>query len=514
MAKKVRRMRTFARTASKSMEKNLVENAKKLKENPYLIFPEYSDKYSKKYFGKIKKTIDKTTKFFDDAKKLEKFANKKTLDGALAGTLLLAHTKKAPYLAVAKFSFGDVTYAQRGKAGKEKLIAVQHFDNPVLRLFGIKEISMKKKLHVYSWDNGFFSSGIEAKPPKEFVDFIIKKVGFSIKDGISSCGHISAKEIKEKSSASQYYLMIFWKSADVLFVICENCAKSTKNTMFKITKYLISSKIASDFSIDVVGKVFEKEAEQKTLFIDEYLSGDITDFELIKKNKEEREESVRASNEKILVLDDESFGTDVESFIDALEPNEFERMGLEFILEKVEEPIVLKNVTPNKVLEIYWRTYGVAAIDSIVQNEKLSEKFFSLDDIPANILQLVSNYKKRQKILSKLPSYEDLPPLSNFADHMARTYKTFGEKKTIQEIKRRPDSTKGKALAYAFLLCFHKGKDKKWKYSQVELEYGEFLKEYTKKLLESTPEGYHEALKELITASGSSENVDNFTLRE
>ena len=164
--------------------------------------------------------------------------------------------------------------------------------------------------------------------------------------------------------------MIFWKSADVLFVICENCAKSTKNTMFKITKYLISSKIASDFSIDVVGKVFEKEAEQKTLFIDEYLSGDITDFELIKKNKEEREESVRASNEKILVLDDESFGTDVESFIDALEPNEFERMGLEFILEKVEEPIVLKNVTPNKVLEIYWRTYGVAAIDSIVQNEK------------------------------------------------------------------------------------------------------------------------------------------------
>jgi len=34
MVKKIRRMRTFARTASKSMEKNLVENAKKLKKTP------------------------------------------------------------------------------------------------------------------------------------------------------------------------------------------------------------------------------------------------------------------------------------------------------------------------------------------------------------------------------------------------------------------------------------------------------------------------------------------------
>ena len=35
MAKKIRRMRTFARTASKSMEKQLVENAKQLKKDPW-----------------------------------------------------------------------------------------------------------------------------------------------------------------------------------------------------------------------------------------------------------------------------------------------------------------------------------------------------------------------------------------------------------------------------------------------------------------------------------------------
>ena len=74
MAKKFRRTRTFARTASKSMEKKLVENAKKLKENPYLILPGYTDDFSNKCFKKIKKSIEKIKKLSDDEKKLEKLS--------------------------------------------------------------------------------------------------------------------------------------------------------------------------------------------------------------------------------------------------------------------------------------------------------------------------------------------------------------------------------------------------------------------------------------------------------
>ncbi|MCK5636732.1 MAG: hypothetical protein KAH91_04855, partial [Thermoplasmatales archaeon] len=84
MAKKIRRMRTFARTAAKSLEKKLVENAKKLREDPYLILPDYEDSYSSKHFDKIKRSLDKINRFNDDAKKLEKLSNKRGLDGALA----------------------------------------------------------------------------------------------------------------------------------------------------------------------------------------------------------------------------------------------------------------------------------------------------------------------------------------------------------------------------------------------------------------------------------------------
>jgi hypothetical protein len=513
MVKKIRRVRTFARTASKSMEKKLIENAKNLADDPTIVLPEYSDNFSRKIIEKIKKKLIVISKYKDDSKKLEKLSNKRDLSGALAGTLLVANSEKAPYLAVAKFPTGDITYAQRGRADKEKLISVQHYDDPILRLLGIKDIAQKKKLHIYSWDEGFTSTGKEPNPPKEFVDFIIKKIDLKKNKNILSCGDISQDQIKESKIVKKDYLRIHWQSANIYFGICKDCAKSKKNTIFNITKYMLQPDISSDFIIDVVGSVVkQKDSLQSTKYIDDYLSGKLTDFEFIEKNMKDRESSIKDSEEKIFILDGTSYGDNVEEFIDALSPDKYEREGLKIILDQVKEPVVLNSVTPNKVLEKYWKDYGLSSINSIIKDEEMAKKFYSLDDSPSDILELVFGFKERQKILSELPQYKSLPPLSAFVDNIARTYRTFGEKKAASEIKKRPNNPKGKSLAYAFLLAFGKGTDKKWQFSQVEIEYGEFLKDYVKKLLDAKPSKYHEAFKELIVASGSSENVDDFKI--
>lgn len=510
MVKKMRRVRTFARTAAKSMEKRLIENAKQLQEDPYIVLPDYEDAYSKRIFDKIKKSLDKVHRFNDDIKKLEKLSNKRGLDGAIAGTILLAHSEKAPYLAVAKFSTGDIAYAQRGKADKEKLISVQHFDNPVLRLLGIKDIALKRKLHVYSWDEGYVSTGMKAKPPEEFVSFLIKKTDLSYKNGIATCKDIKPETAKNKEVIKKNYLRIYWRSADVIFAISEDSAKSRKNTVFNMTKYILEPDFADDFSIEVIGQVVKsKDSDQQTENIDEYLSGELTDIEFVKKNMKQREESIRESGEKMLVLNGVSYGIDDDSFIEALKPNKFEKEGLKVILEQIDEPVVLNNVTPGKVLEKFWKEYGLETISSIIDDEDMSKKFFALDDTPSDILELVFNYRERQQILSQLPQYKSLPSLAKFADNISRTYKTFGEKNVFSEIKKRPDNPKGKSIAYAFLLVFGKGQDKKWQYSQVEIEYGDFLKDYAKKLLDSDPKDYHKNLQELLTACGSSENIDS-----
>jgi len=510
MAKKMRRMRTFARTASKSMEKKLVENAKTIQKDPSLILPDYEDRISQKYFDKVKKNLDKINNFYDNSKKLEKLSNKRGLEGAFAGTISIANSAKAPYLAVAKYPTGDIAYAQRGRAEKEKLIAIQYFDDPVLRLLGIKDIALKKNLNIYSWDEGYVSTGLEPEPPKEFINFIVKKSGLTLKNGVAICGDLTPENVKNKQSSKKNYLRIYWKSGDVIFAICEDCAKSTKNTIFNITKYLIEPEISKDFIIEVIDKVVKKEgSEHDTLFLNDYLSGKLNDYDFIKKNIKDREESLRDSGEKVFILDGNSYGLDKDEFISKLKPNKYEKEGLDVILDLVDEPVVFNNTSPNKVLEKYWNDHGLEVITSIIDDEEMSKKFHNLDDKPSDILELVLNYKKRQSILSELPQYKSLPPLAKFVDNVSRTYRTFGEKNAISEIKNRPDNTKGKSIAYAFLLAFGKGKDKKWQYSPVEVEYGEFLKEYAKKLLESKPENYHKSLQELLTNSGSSENIDN-----
>jgi hypothetical protein len=510
MAKRIRRVRTFARTATKSQERNLIENAKKLYKDPFLVLPECTD--SGRYFIKIRKQLEKIHRFRDDMGKLERLANKKGLEGAVAGTLLIAKTEKAPYLAVLKFPTGDVVFAQRGKAHREKLIAVQHFNDPVLRLLGVKDVAFKKNLHVYSWGDRFICTGKKAEPPEEFVHFIVGVLGFSYEDNVVFCEHIVPEKARNKEFLERYYLRIYWKSADTVVAICEACSRHSKNTMFNISKYLLTPDLSNDFEIDVVAQVVKPhkglEPEQKTLYLEDYLSGKISDHVLIDKNIKAREETIKQSHEKILVLEGVSYGSDVEKFVDALKPKEHEKLALLFILEKIEEPLIVSGVTPNKVLEMYWDRYGKEFIDSIVDDEKMADSFFHLDDTPSNILNVVFEYRNRQEILSQLPQYGSLPPLARFADNVARTYKTFGKKKALAEIKKRPDDPKAKSLAYAFLLAFERGEDTKWQFSREEIEYGEYLKGYAKNLLDSKPGSYTKYLQELLTASGSNEKID------
>jgi len=513
MVKKIRRVRTFARTASKSMEKNLINNAKKLRDNPFLVLPEYNDKYSQKTFKKLRKGLEKIDSFKNNIDKLEKLSNKRTLDGAVAGTILLAHTEKAPYLAVARLPSGDISYAQRGKSDKFKLIASQYFDNPIYKLFGIRDIAINKNNYVYSWDNGFIATGKFPKPPSDFILFISKQLDLKYNNQLIKCSHLTDNIIKNDEIFEEPFIRINWKSANVKIGICEKCLKKSQNTVFTITKYMIGPKLNEDFDINIIAKLIENNNiidSHQIEFLDEYYLGKITDLDLILKNISKREEIIKESGEKLFVLNNKSYGSDIKSFIRALNPNKFEKIGLEHIFKNTLKPVILKNVSSSKVLDIYWEEFGFEIINSILKNEKLTNNFLNLDENPSEILELVFSYVNRKNILSDLPKYNSLPPLAEYADKIAKVYKTHGINKTIVELKEHPDSTKMRSLKYAFLIILNKAKDNKWRFSNIEIESGEFLKPFAEKFLKSKPEEYHDNLKQLLNASGISVDIDKF----
>jgi hypothetical protein len=209
-------------------------------------------------------------------------------------------------------------------------------------------------------------------------------------------------------------------------------------------------------------------------------------------------------------LDNVSFKDDMNGFIDALHPSEAESFALSFILKRVDHPVVVSNATPNSVLELFWDEYAKDLIGSIVDDAEVVEELCSLRETPSAIVETAILVKKRRKVLEQLPRYEHLPSLADFADHLCRVYKTQGKNRVLTELKSVPNEPKAKALSYGFLLALGEASDKRWKFSRVEIESGEFLEPLIKKLLEATAAGYHQALQEVLTASGFSEDLSQY----
>ncbi len=510
---KGRKSKSILRTASKSMEKQIVDASIRIYDNPLIVLPEYHDSVSKKKFRKISSQLSKINKFKDNQKKLESFAKKRSLAGAVAGTLLIFHSKKVPFLAAAEYSSDSVMYAQRGNAPREYLIAAQHHDDPFFRLFGIRDIALKHGLHIYSWNNGFNSTGLESLPSKEFISFICLTLDYSLQKNAVLCPHVTSEMLLEKNSSKTPYLQIFWKSANITFGICEHCASKKRNLIFSITKYLIEPDVRDDFDVAVFGEVIKDRKEPykyETTSLEDFYSGKITDYDMIKQNMSKRMEKLQNSETIQYVLNGNSYGNQADAFIEALYPNDFERHALQFFLKQSSSSVVVTNATVNSVIEIFWKEFGKSFLQSILNDEVTIEKLLSLNETPSIIINTAFQLSKRRFILQHLPSYKGLPDIAQFADTLARLYRTDGIEKMIATIKQRPNTPQGKAMAYAFLQTVGKAEDKKWMFSKVEIESGEFLRPFVERLLKEEPERYHMVFQELLAASGSLTSLDEY----
>ena len=199
-SRKQYRIRTGARAASKVQEKDLVRKAKRVKRHPELILPTCEGTCGSCPFDKIGRKIKKIQQYADDKNQLKKFsAWGDPLARAYAATLTIALEGKAPYLAVFKTPFGNVTYAYRGKTKREKLVGVQYFDDPKWRLLAVLDIVKRKKLYIYSTTEEMICTGKEPAPPKKFIQETVGtlKTHLEKKGKMHVCPHLDPIKVKK-----------------------------------------------------------------------------------------------------------------------------------------------------------------------------------------------------------------------------------------------------------------------------------------------------------------------------
>ena len=520
--------RSSVRSPAKSMERELVHRAEVLAKDPSRCLPKMVPPCTRNPFDKVRRRMERISRFADNEDRLKKLASGgDQIARAYAGTLMLAAAGKAPYLTNLKLPQGEVFYAMRGNAKKEKLAGMQWFDHPVYRLLLYFDLAVKRPhYHFYSTRDTLYCSCREPRPPEDYVEFALAQPRANLNEvtkGLWTCPHVDAGRAKAGEPIDDTYLRIEWRSAGVVLALCRRCARSSKSTTVgAISKHMAIPSLAKDFDVRVLHRLEGAEDcplwdRLSTLPVDgddleEYFKGVLEDSELIERHLGAVDEALREHRGPHFILEDRCYCDDAKAFVEALAPSDEERLALEAVLPGLDRPLVLERATPAKVLAELWEEHGEEALTAVVEgDEELLDKYLNHPDVqssPSTVLKRALIDHRKRTIISRLPTYGRLPSIARFADKVARAYKTEGTEGALRTLeKERGSDTRVKSVAYSFLLALGREASKRWQYDSTEMDFAAFLKEKAEELLRAEPEGYHVALQSILSATGSTERI-------
>jgi hypothetical protein len=503
--KKVIRFRGVKATP-KTLEKDLLANAKRLAQEPTLIIPKCSGTECRKCaFAKIEKKILKVAQHKDNEAKLLKFASKGDhIVRAYAGAISLALVGKIPFLSTLPLPVGDVSFAVRGTPDPKAAIGIQHFDDPDLRLLAYWEIARKKGLHIYSTEEGIYCSADGPHPPAEYVAEMMEALPYQLKD--DTC--------KRQGPAC---MDLVWKSQKRSISICQGCAR-TDNSMHTLTSRIAAADPADDFDPqfhytaeckkegcspclkDLTGQAAAANASA-------YRQGTNGDKAFIDGGLQELTRLVEEKG-NLYVMAGKCYGSDAEAFFKDIKGTDQEMEVIRKLVASKNAGVLSDSDQASRVISILWPMYSEEML-TIASSAATAKKVLEdmADAAPTIMLAEARRREAGAATLAQLPRLK-LGPVGQLADELARIFKSEGKDPMVRAAdKARSKDNRMKAVSFAFLEAVGEGASRKWQFKKEELDFGMHLAPFAKKMLEASGGAYAEALKELVLNSGASEEV-------
>ena len=503
-------------TGTKVQQAQLRKLASKMAEDPEMIIPKCESECTKCGFDSTLSKIKRIQSMRKDAKALNKLAKGgKQFERGYASMLILAAEEVPIMFATARLPSGDVSFTMRGKVKKEVLIGFQHWDEPVLRLLAYSELATKKGLHLYSHDDHVSCSGKKPHFPEPLLAGLLRSSGYSLrKSGVDyACEHMAEHEGQS--------LRIRIVSSNISVELCKHCSSRKTNLYQELTARMLAKHPEKDFVITLEHDLKCISGDECTLatagigttgLLERYRRGEVSDRELLDEYSQLARDSLANIGKPVFVLGNQCYDDDMDTFINALKPSEIEELALRRVLKAAPEPVVMDTGTPNAVLSIFWPKIGASAIYAVIGDKELARKIYAdtkdSGKTPVQILRDAKIQSKSKNVLDALPDLKGLGRMGRHVDEIARTYKAVGREDILRILDKSGGDTKMKSINCGFLRALEALKGKEWQFTKEELDYGEYLAEFAKALLESKPSEYKEKLPNLLTASGSSETIE------
>lgn len=510
--KKQYKVRTGLRTASKVQEKQLIATGKWLADHPEAIIPQSEENDRRCDFSKISSKIKLVSENRNDPGALRRMAKRGDhLVRAYAATILMSKEERAPYLAVARGSEGDVAYAYSPKVKRESLIGMQYFKDPHLRLLAYAHLSRKKKVIFYSTKDAVLCSTTVGNPPARFMEETAKRLSLSSKDKTGySCGH----DLGETG-----YIDIGWGSPGASLRICDKCFTEEGNSILKIAERMVTPNIHAVFSVKAFVRLecrsicndcttenmYEFTSDDKN----DYISGQLTDKRVYQKAVDQFLDSMKEGKKRILVIGSKCFGQDASVFSEAIATTPSEKEVLEFALGKLDGPVIVPGgTTTNKFLTQYWGRFGsevMAKFAGTADGEAAPEITGMLT--PMMLIEKAQAKRKAETVKDSMPHYRPLGKHAAFIDRVVRVYKSKGAEVALKltELAGTED-THYKSIGLAFRIALGVT-GIEWQYTREEIDLAKHIASAARTLLEVEGEEYDVLFRQFVGNAGIQDEI-------
>ncbi len=475
----------------------MLATSQRLADDPSLVIPRLLEEVRKSPFAYLEKHLSKVQDHRDDAEKLIRLAGKgDQFVRAYAAAISLSASGKLPYLTTANLPVGPVSFAMRGTVDREKLIGLQHFDDPDLRLLAYWDMAREDRLHIYSTENGLYASVSGPKAPEVYVREMMDNLPYRTSDG--DCGH------------DRPAVRIRWSSAGKEVRVCAECA-SDVNTAQHLMARVAAPDPYDDLKVSVEHRYgggrpeCHGEFSTPASLVKRYLDGDLDDAGLITEHIRAKGEWMR-SRGQVYIIGQECYGRDGEAFLDSLKGSDSEKAALRAVLA-LNVPIVSDQNQAGKVIGELWGSHAQAML-AAVSDKDTAEAVLAMKDLtPGQMLAEAVRLVKEREVLQSFPRYTQLGPVGQLADGLARAFRTGGAATMLRSVERTEKVHLRRAICYAFLEAVGEAQARKWQFSREERESGEHLAPLALEMTRAGGEEYHQALQRLLQESGSGETA-------
>jgi hypothetical protein len=497
-----------AKAAPKTLEKDLLEKSRMLALDPKLLMPRCTKECRRCDLKKSLAKMEKVSERRYDAKKLEFSMNwGDQLTRAYAATISLHLAGKVPYLAATRTPMGEVSFAVRGKTDRNKLIGVQHYDHPELRLLALWDVAEKRGLHIYSSESGAVCSPDGPKPPAEYVEEALSLLPYDLDDS----GHCPHRDTQG--------LRVRWKGAGVELSICPSCA-GEPNTVHVLASRIAASDPTDDFEVEVVSDLkctsdcpdcHVKDAGKLSKdLLKRYLKGEMGDAALLDENARSRAQAIKDLGEEVYMIGGECFGKDRERFLAALRGTEAEKEAISKFVSSNHQSVFSRTDMAANLISDLWPEHRDELLAAVASPDVVKKVLSERSELtPSQMVVEAKRMEGYRDIESALPAFRKLGPVGSYADRLGRMHKTEGKEATLRQIeKTKGGDHKLRSVSFAFLTALGEGQTKSWQFTREEMDYGAYLAPFAKRLLEESGDAYTDALRVLLEASGSNEKIE------